>query len=113
MLLARMATKKAKPNGQFYLTDDAAAAFLAQKPVSDLPGVGWSTSHKLKALKVETCDELSKVPLNTLQENFGPKLGQMLHNMCRGIDTRAVCSQKERKSVSADVNYGIRFQNVR
>ena len=33
-----MATKKAKPNGQFLLTDEEAAAFLSEREVSDLPG---------------------------------------------------------------------------
>ena len=75
-------------------------------------GVGWSTSKKLKSLNVITCGELSKISLSILQENFGPKLGQTLYNMCRGIDSRTICSQKERKSVSAEINYGIRFQQV-
>lgn len=41
MLLARLATKRAKPNGVFrYLANEAEAA-IAALPLKDLPGVGW------------------------------------------------------------------------
>jgi nucleotidyltransferase/DNA polymerase involved in DNA repair len=41
MLLARLATKCAKPNGVFrYLANEAEAA-IASLPLKDLPGVGW------------------------------------------------------------------------
>ena len=40
ILLARMATKKAKPNGVFYLEDDKAEEHFKSVQVKDLPGVG-------------------------------------------------------------------------
>jgi DNA repair protein REV1 len=47
-----------------------------------------------------------------LQKEFGPKTGQMLYRFCRGLDDRPVRTEKERKSVSAEINYGIRFTQV-
>jgi len=38
MLQARMATRTAKPNGQFWLRPDDVASFMLDKKVSDLPG---------------------------------------------------------------------------
>lgn len=38
MLLARLATKKAKPDGQFHLTGDLVEDFMSQQTVRDLPG---------------------------------------------------------------------------
>ena len=38
--------------------------------------------------------------------------GQTLFNYCRGKDDRVIQSEKARKSVSAEVNYGIRFTQV-
>jgi len=38
MLQARMATRVAKPNGQFWLRPEAVAGFMLDKKVSDLPG---------------------------------------------------------------------------
>ena len=48
----------------------------------------------------------------TLQKEFGPKTGQLLSRLCRGEDDRCVTAEKERKSVSAEINYGIRFSQV-
>ena len=63
-------------------------------------------------MAVETCGDLQKMQLSALQKEFGPKTGQALHHFCRGEDDRPIRTEKERKSVSAEVNYGIRFQNV-
>ncbi len=39
LLLARMCTRKAKPDGQLQLQTDKIEEFLADEPVEDLPGV--------------------------------------------------------------------------
>ena len=70
-------------------------------------------TRKLSKMGVESCGDLQKIPLSALQKEFGPKTGQSLYRFCRGEDDRLIRTEKERKSVSAEVNYGIRFQNVR
>lgn len=45
-----------------------------------------------------------------LQTELGPKTSETLHEQARGIDRRPLDYEHERKSVSADVNYGIRFK---
>uniref|UniRef100_T1J4C2 DNA repair protein REV1 n=1 Tax=Strigamia maritima TaxID=126957 RepID=T1J4C2_STRMM len=112
MLLARLATRKAKPNGQFYLESGDTETFLAELSVGDIPGVGWSLSNRLNAIGIKLCCELQKISLLTLQSEFGVKTGQMLHEMCRGIDGRRINTDQIRKSVSAEINYGIRFTKV-
>lgn len=109
ILLAKMATRKAKPNGQFHLTDTEVQDFIAPQSVHDIPGVGWSMTKKLENMKVCTCGELQRVSLDSLQREFGPKTGQSLYRYCRGQDDRRVQTDHQRKSVSAEVNYGIRF----
>ena len=74
--------------------------------------MGWSTSHKLQNMNVDTCKDLQRVPLPSLQKEFGPKTGLSLYRACRGEDDRAIKIEKERKSVSAEINYGIRFSQV-
>ncbi len=76
------------------------------------PGVGWSTAHKLQIMGVHSCQDLQKIQLTTLQKEFGPKKGQSLYRACRGHDDRPIKVEKERKSVSAEINYGIRFAQV-
>jgi len=75
-------------------------------------GVGYSMNAKLSSLGVSTCSELQKLPLALLQKQFGMKTGQMLYKCCRGVDDRTFRTGVERKSVSAEMNYGIRFTTV-
>ncbi|XP_078488836.1 DNA repair protein REV1-like [Ciona intestinalis] len=108
--LARMATRLGKPNGQHEVTLEQAEEFIRDLPVKDLPGVGRSTASRLRELGANTCKELQKIHPDLLKKEFGNKTGQKLHELSKGIDEREVCQSKERKSVSADVNYGIRLK---
>ena len=49
ILLARLANRRAKPNGQYLLPLEDVPAFLSELSVDDLPGVGWSLTEKLKS----------------------------------------------------------------
>lgn len=113
ILLARMATKKAKPDGQYHLQPDEVDDFIRGQLVTSLPGVGRSMESKLASLGIKTCGDLQCLTMAKLQKEFGPKTGQMLYRFCRGLDDRPVRTEKERKSVSAEINYGIRFTQPR
>ncbi|XP_037663393.1 DNA repair protein REV1 isoform X2 [Choloepus didactylus] len=109
ILLARMATRKAKPDGQYHLKPEEVDDFIRGQLVTNLPGVGHSMESKLASLGIKTCGDLQYMTMAKLQKEFGPKTGQMLYRFCRGLDDRPVRTEKERKSVSAEINYGIRF----
>ena len=47
-LIARVATKKAKPDGACHVSAAAAAVFIAALPAADLPGVGHHTVRRCK-----------------------------------------------------------------
>eukprot|EP00198_Chlamydomonas_reinhardtii_P004670 XP_001694006.1 deoxycytidyl transferase [Chlamydomonas reinhardtii] len=89
MLVARLATRRAKPNGQF------------RGCHTGLVGVGWSTADKL--------DKMGITSVRQLQKALGAKLGSDLWAHAHGQDERRVEPPKARKSVGAEVNYGIRF----
>ena len=111
MLLARLATSKAKPNGMFVLPQDAAAvsAFLAASDVTELPGVGWATGRALAEQGIATVGDLQKVPKPTLQSWLGPGIGESLWRYARGQDDRPVVTSKPRQSIGVETNWGIRF----
>ncbi|KAM8785392.1 DNA repair protein REV1 isoform 4-T4 [Rhynchonycteris naso] len=109
ILLARMATRKAKPDGQYHLKPEEVDDFIRGQLVINLPGVGRSMESKLSSLGIKTCGDLQCMTMAKLQKEFGPKTGQMLYRFCRGLDDRPVRTEKARKSVSAEINYGIRF----
>ncbi|GLG94483.1 DNA repair protein REV1, partial [Gryllus bimaculatus] len=108
-LQARLATKKAKPNGQFHLLPTDVEMFMHNIKVEDLPGVGHSLAYRLHAEGITDCRDLQRLSLASLQRKFGNKTGETLHQHARGDDQRALDVCHQRKSVSAEVNYGIRF----
>ena len=112
MLLARMSTRVAKPDGQFLLMPDQVDHFLSNQRVRDLPGVGYSTAAKIQEMKIANCGELLNVSLSKLQTMFGSKFGSTLYDYARGADDRELKTSTERKSVSVDINFGIRFKDL-
>ncbi|XP_068628230.1 DNA repair protein Rev1 [Battus philenor] len=110
-LQARLATKKAKPDGQFFLTSDLVEDFMVNINLRELPGVGRQTALKLESLGHQTCGSLQTLTLGLLQRHLGNKTGLQLFNQCRGRDSNPLTFHTVRKSVSAEVNYGIRFEN--
>uniref|UniRef100_I3K9J7 DNA repair protein REV1 n=1 Tax=Oreochromis niloticus TaxID=8128 RepID=I3K9J7_ORENI len=112
ILLARLATRKAKPDGQYFLKSEEVDDFIRDLPVTSLPGVGPVMGRKLALMGVRSCGDLQQVSLSQLQKKFGPRTGQTLFRFCRGLDDRPVRYEKERKSVSAEMNYNIRFTRV-
>ncbi|KAI8850263.1 hypothetical protein BC829DRAFT_416123 [Chytridium lagenaria] len=109
MLLARVATHKAKPNGAFQILQSDALSYLSTLPVGDLPGVGYHMTAQLEFLKVHTCGDLQQLSISKCKEVFGDVKGQKLWEFCRGIDSRSF-SAKARQSVGAEVNWGVRFE---
>ncbi|XP_076935359.1 DNA repair protein REV1-like [Bidens hawaiensis] len=113
ILMSRLATRSAKPNGQCFLSPEKVNDFLKEFPVKALPGIGRALEEKLKGRHVKTCGELRMISKDSLQKDFGQKTGDMLWNYSRGIDNRIVGIIQESKSVGADVNWGVRFKDTK
>jgi DNA repair protein REV1 len=109
LLLARLATKKAKPNNVFYIHETSVSQFMQSIRVSDLPGVGYKISRKLESLNIHTCADALTVKKESLQASLGVKTGQMIYNYCRGVDDR-ILENKKRQSIGAEINWGLRFE---
>lgn len=110
-LQARLATKRAKPDGQFFLSAELVEDFICDIKLRELPGVGRQTASKLESIGHDTCGSLQNLTLATLQQHLGIKTGIQLYDQCRGRDNNPLSFHTIRKSVSAEVNYGIRFEN--
>lgn len=109
VLLAKVALRKAKPAGQFHLKPDAVLDFVGNLTVQDLPGVGYSFSAKLEELGVKFVKDVRDISRERLASSLGPKTGGKIWDYARGIDRTEVGNSVFRKSVSAEVNWGIRF----
>ncbi|KAJ1309400.1 hypothetical protein OPQ81_006177 [Rhizoctonia solani] len=112
IMLARLATKRAKPAGSFYLSAGDAPAYITDLDIVDIHGFAGAVRDKaIACFGTSRLGDLAKHSKNTLQQILGNKSGERIWNTIRGIDDRALESDKPRKSVSADVNYGIRFES--
>ncbi|KAI1757308.1 impB/mucB/samB family protein [Xylaria castorea] len=109
ILLAKVALRKAKPAGQYQIKPEEINNFLGGLKVDDLPGVAYSTAGKLEEIGVKFVDDIRQTSKERLISTLGPKTGGKLWDYARGIDKTEVGEQPIRKSVSAEVNWGIRF----
>ncbi|KAI0914708.1 impB/mucB/samB family protein [Ustulina deusta] len=109
ILLAKVALRKAKPAGQYQIRPDEIQTFLGGLKVDDLPGVAYSTAGKLEEIGVKFVNDIRQTSKERLVSTLGPKTGEKLWDYARGIDKVEVGEQPIRKSVSAEVNWGIRF----
>jgi DNA repair protein REV1 len=107
ILLAKIATRKAKPDGAFFLGNGDLEDVLGPCAVRELPGVGRMIERKLG--EGVTCEELVGKTLKDLQSVCGDKIGTTLYNYVRGVDDREL-ENKERQSVGAEITWGIRFE---
>jgi len=104
--LAKMASDQNKPNGMFVITPDMGAAFVEKLPVGRFHGIGPATARKMNELGIFTGADLRNQTLRFLQERFG-KVGTHYYWISRGIDNRAVCPDRVRKSVGAENTFSV------
>lgn len=109
ILLAKVALRKAKPAGQYQIKPEEVLDFIGELTVQDLPGVASSIGGKLSEIGVKFVKDLRKLTKERLMSHLGPKTGEKMWEYARGIDKTEVGEQVVRKSVSAEVNWGIRF----
>jgi DNA polymerase-4 len=100
-LVAKVASDHDKPGGLTVVPPGQEAAFLAPLPVRVLWGIGPVTAEKLAGLGVQTVGHLALLDEGQLQARFG-QYGLDLARRARGIDTRAVSTEHETKSVSQE-----------
>jgi DNA repair protein REV1 len=110
ILLAKLALRKAKPAGQYYIKPEEVLDFIGPLEVQDLPGVAWNMGGKLEEIGIKLIKEIREVSKEKLINTMGPKTGEKLWEYARGIDRKEVGDIEIRKSVSAEVNWGVRFE---
>jgi Nucleotidyltransferase/DNA polymerase involved in DNA repair len=105
ILLARLATRRAKPAGSYHLIPEDVPEFLAPLDIASLHGFGYSTRQKAQEkLGITTLGELAELSRGLLCDALGKTTGDTLYNAIRGIDDKKLESDKPRKSVSCEIN---------
>ncbi|KAI9171570.1 DNA repair protein REV1 [Paramyrothecium foliicola] len=109
ILQAKVALRRAKPAGQYQLKPVDVLDVIGELEVEDLPGVSHSIGGKLNEIGIKFVKDIREVSRERLVATLGPKTGEKLRDYSRGLDRVEVGEQPPRKSVSAEVNWGIRF----
>lgn len=103
--VAKVASDAAKPDGLLAVAAGTEAAFLAPRPVRDLPGLGPKAEAALARLGVRTLGQLAALPSSRLRALFGV-WGPALGERARGIDPTPVAAEAQpAKSVSRAGTY--------
>lgn len=117
ILLSRLATTLAKPDGVYVLERHCVKDFIASTPFASIHGVGESTMEKVKQALVERgifsgtagtgeenrtkkgtrqkgsdilCEDVQRLSEKALQDILGKKSGSNFYRLCRGDDGRVV-----------------------
>src|SRR6202008_2189060 len=104
-LVAKVASNQAKPRGLIWVAPGSEARFLAPLSVRKIPGIGEVTERALRALSVETVEQLAAQPLEKLETVFG-QWGTALYRKARGGDSYEFVIDAEPKSISHNHTFG-------
>ncbi|MEE1752449.1 DNA polymerase Y family protein [Streptomyces sp. SP18CS02] len=99
-MLARMAAREAVPGTTLVVADPD--AFLRDKPVVALYGVGPATARTLCSYGLDSIGRVARAPLAVLQRITGARAGRELWERARGIDRTAVVPNAASRSVAAE-----------
>jgi DNA polymerase IV len=102
--LAKLASDRRKPNGQFVVTPAMGAAFVEALPVGKFHGVGPVTADKMNRLGIFTGADLRRQSLAFLQQHFG-KSAPWYHAIANGEDDRPVVPDRPRKSSGSETTF--------
>jgi DNA polymerase-4 len=102
--LAKIASDLDKPRGFAVIGSADAAAFLADKPVGLLWGVGAAMQRRLAADGIALIGQLRAVDDREMARRYG-KMGQRLARLARGEDARHVEPMSQTKSISAETTF--------
>lgn len=102
--LAKVASDLDKPRGFAVIGRKDAEAFLTDRPVSLIWGVGAALDRKLGGAGIRTIGQLRGYDEETLVRRYG-KMGRRLYRFARGEDHRRVAPEFDTKSVSTETTF--------
>jgi DNA polymerase-4 len=102
--LAKLASDLDKPRGFAVIGRAEASAFLAEKPVGWLWGVGGATQRRLAADGIMRIGQLRALEPRELARRYG-RLGARLAELARGEDSRRVAPDGRARSISAETTF--------
>lgn len=102
--LAKIASDFEKPRGFSVIGRAEAAAFLQDRPVGLIPGIGKAAQARLDMAGVTLIRHLRETPAERLVAVLG-RDAQRLARLANGDDDRPVTPERETKSISAETTF--------
>lgn len=103
-MLAKLIGKTVKPDGLARIDAADADAFLIDRPIEQLAGVGRAHARTLRSMNIRTIGALRALPAPALEALFGAP-GRLLYERCRGFDTIAVTEREIPLSISRETSF--------
>ena len=110
--LAKIASDLDKPRGFSVIGAAEAMAFLADRPVSILPGVGPVFARALRSDGFATVGDLARAEPRDLVRRYGEH-GLRLHDLAHARDARPVDPDSDRKGMSAETTFNEDLSDLR
>ncbi|KAJ1684108.1 hypothetical protein LUZ63_020677 [Rhynchospora breviuscula] len=109
--VAKLAGRRAKPDGVVRVPPEAVVDFLHPLDVGELWGVGERTRDRLRRLGLRTVADLAHTPLPELRRALGPRAGAHLHALAWGTDSARVgegpvAGRPAGRSIGAEETFG-------
>jgi DNA polymerase-4 len=108
--VAKLASRRAKPDGVVVVPPSEVTRFLHPLDVGELWGVGERTAELLHRLGLVTVGDVAHTPLATLRRAVGPAMATSLHQLAWGEDRRQVTARRGHdepdKSIGANETFG-------
>jgi DNA polymerase-4 len=108
--VAKVASRRAKPDGVLVLPPDEVPGYLHPLDVGELFGVGPSTRARLHRIGLVTVGDVARTPRQTLQLIVGRALGAQLHQLAWGTDRTTVTPRRSdhdpERSMGSDETFG-------
>ena len=104
-LVAKLASRAAKPDGLVHVRAGDVPAFLDPLPARALWGVGEKTVEVLDRLGVKTVGDLGRAPSTVLGRLIGEQHARDLHRLATGVDERQVVPYEAPKSIGHEETF--------
>ena len=107
ILLAKLASDIAKPDGLKWIRAEDVESVLMDLPLKDLWGIGSGLADRLGVLGIRTCGELGKAPASLLRNKFGI-IGEHLKAMGLGLCNRPLyVHEEDPKSIGHSMTFPV------
>ncbi|GAB6897679.1 DNA polymerase Y family protein [Kineosporia succinea] len=103
-LMAKLASRAAKPDGLHLIEPHHEAELRAGLPISRVWGIGPKTLTRLANLDVHRLADLDRVPREAVQRLCGTTMARRLTQIRNGTDDAVVRPVQHRESLSAEVS---------